>query len=268
MTMTKTCTHCQEKRPLNEFYKNIRTKDGLATWCKVCHKKWLSTYYKQNKKRINETHRRYNSTYEAKEKARARNRTPDAKKRRRIYEETHQDVIRARKKRYYENNKQRIIEKNAEYKKANIERSHAWAKAYRERHKEQIADYHRRYREKNREMLREKALSRLHNDPLHKMKERTRNMVRYALEDRGHKKTSSTKTILGCDLDLFCDYMFHTWEERYGKPWNGEAFHIDHIIPLATAKTKADVIRLCHYSNLQMLTPEDNMAKKDKLDWE
>ena len=49
------------------------------------------------------------------------------------------------------------------------------------------------------------------------------------------------------------------------KKWKFE--HIDHIIPLATAKTEKEVLDLCKINNLQLLTPEDNMSKKDKLDW-
>lgn len=44
-------------------------------------------------------------------------------------------------------------------------------------------------------------------------------------------------------------------------------YHIDHKIPLATAKSKEDIIKLCHYTNLQLLTAEDNMKKHDKIDW-
>ena len=34
-----------------------------------------------------------------------------------------------------------------------------------------------------------------------------------------------------------------------------------------TAKTEKEVLDLCKINNLQLLTPEDNMSKKDKLDW-
>ena len=44
-------------------------------------------------------------------------------------------------------------------------------------------------------------------------------------------------------------------------------WHIDHIIPLSTAITEEDVIRLCHYTNLQPLWAEDNLKKSNKLDW-
>ena len=49
---------------------------------------------------------------------------------------------------------------------------------------------------------------------------------------------------------------------------NKEKVHIDHIIPLATAKTEEDVIKLCHYTNLQLLKAKDNLkkgAKKEKM---
>ena len=29
-----------------------------------------------------------------------------------------------------------------------------------------------------------------------------------------------------------------------------------------------EVIKLCHYTNLQLLKAKDNLDKKDKLDWE
>lgn len=54
----------------------------------------------------------------------------------------------------------------------------------------------------------------------------------------------------------------NTFINRYGREFqNGEAVHIDHIVPLATATTENDVLRLCHYKNLQLLTAEDNLAK-------
>lgn len=52
-----------------------------------------------------------------------------------------------------------------------------------------------------------------------------------------------------------------------GVEWIGQPCHIDHIIPLATAHTVEDVYRLCHYTNLRLLTPEDNMDKSDSLNW-
>ena len=55
---------------------------------------------------------------------------------------------------------------------------------------------------------------------------------------------------------------------NYGYEWDGiEKIHIDHIIPLDTAKIENDIIRLNHYTNLQLLKPLDNWQKKNKLNW-
>jgi len=37
---------------------------------------------------------------------------------------------------------------------------------------------------------------------------------------------------------------------------------MDH--PLSSGKTEEDLIRLCHYTNLQLLTAFDNLKKSDK----
>lgn len=42
----KTCTECQQTKPLDGFYKRSRAPDGHETWCKVCrlnhNRKWLA----------------------------------------------------------------------------------------------------------------------------------------------------------------------------------------------------------------------------------
>ena len=42
-------------------------------------------------------------------------------------------------------------------------------------------------------------------------------------------------------------------------------YHIDHIIPLASATSLDDIIRLCHYTNLQPLWCKENLKKSNKL---
>lgn len=89
---------------------------------------------------------------------------------------------------------------------------------------------------------------------------RTKKILR-DITDNTEKKTE----ILGCSFDEVYKYLLSTWEKNYGKPWDGGPYHIDHIIPLATAKTEEEAIKLCHYTNLQLLTPEDNMVKNAKV---
>ena len=39
---------------------------------------------------------------------------------------------------------------------------------------------------------------------------------------------------------------------------------IDHIIPISSGNTEEEVIKLCHYNNLQPLWAEENLLKSNK----
>lgn len=41
---TKVCTRCGQEKPLEEFNKDSRKRDGLASHCKECHNKICKAY--------------------------------------------------------------------------------------------------------------------------------------------------------------------------------------------------------------------------------
>jgi len=63
------------------------------------------------------------------------------------------------------------------------------------------------------------------------------------------------------ELNIYLEQKFKnnmSWE-NYGE------WHIDHIIPLSSAKTEKEIYELCHYTNLQPLWAEDNLKKGCKV---
>lgn len=51
-----------------------------------------------------------------------------------------------------------------------------------------------------------------------------------------------------------------SWENHGLFGW-----HIDHKIPLSSAKDEEELKKLCHYTNLQPLWAIDNIKKRDKI---
>lgn len=97
-------------------------------------------------------------------------------------------------------------------------------------------------------------------DPLENIKNRIRKSILTTFSTRKYTKKSKTTKILGCSFEQFKKHLesqFEDWMDWGNRGlYNGTlnyGWDIDHIIPISTAKTEEDVIRLNHYSNLQPL---------------
>jgi hypothetical protein len=101
-------------------------------------------------------------------------------------------------------------------------------------------------------------------DHLFNIKNRTRSLISTSFARKGYCKNTTTYNLLGCDWNTLKSHM----ENQFTKGMSWDVFnkiHIDHIIPLFTAKTEEDVIKLCHYTNLQPLWAIDNLRKSNKI---
>lgn len=102
------------------------------------------------------------------------------------------------------------------------------------------------------------------SDPRFAIELRIRGAINDALRDRGFTKRSKAAAVLGCS---WAEFVVHI-ERQFlpGMAWaNRHLWHIDHIVPLATAVTEADVLALNHFTNLRPIWAEDNLAKKDEI---
>ena len=109
-----------------------------------------------------------------------------------------------------------------------------------------------------------RATSKAKEDPLFALKQRLRKRTSKAFSLMGYPKGRKTAQMLGCSWDALKTHI----ESKFttGMSWeNRHLWHIDHIIPLASAKSEGELEKLCHYLNLQPLWATDNLKKGDKL---
>lgn len=182
-------------------------------------------------------------------------------------------------KEYRIKNKQIISEKAKKWREKNKERIKEYNKANRykykgeptEKRKEYLKNYMKKWRIKNKEHIKEYKIESYYknkDDTLYKFKIQIRNLIYICFKKKGYKKNTKTENILCCDYNTFIEHLLKTFKNNYGYEWNNkEPVHIDHIIPLSSAKTEEDVIKLCHYTNLQLLKEKDNLQKGNKIDW-
>jgi len=103
----------------------------------------------------------------------------------------------------------------------------------------------------------------LDNDIIFKLRCTLRKRTACFLKTNKNRK-SLIKDILGeevFNVKIYLESKFlkgMTWENHGLYGW-----HIDHIIPLSSGKNEEEIIKLCHYTNLQPLWAKDNLKKSN-----
>lgn len=135
-----------------------------------------------------------------------------------------------------------------------------WREKNLEKHRQNARDYYHKNKSHATEVKRKRRLERRHSDPLYAFREGMRSLVLRAFRNKNYTKSSKTREILGCEWENLSRHIESQFVSGMG--WfNRSEWHVDHIIPLASAKTIEDVIRLNHYTNLQPLWAIDNLKK-------
>lgn len=187
-------------------------------------------------------------------------------------------------KKWRETNKEKLAEWYREYRKKNPEVNKKNTKRYREnnpdkakantkKYKSNNQDKIKAYREKYKTRRNELELIKKKTDPLYKLKSTIRIAILKSFDRINSKKGTKTVKILGCSYYEFKQYLeakFEPWMnwDNHGKYNGAECYgwDIDHIIPLNTAMTEEDVIKLNHYTNLQPLCSHINRdIKRNKV---
>lgn len=118
----------------------------------------------------------------------------------------------------------------------------------------------------------ENCRERYNTDPLFKLRMLIRNNINRTLQYNDIPKDHPSIMYLGCSIEEFKLHIESKFKE--GMSWSnhgrGEmAWHLDHIIPLATLKDINDQEKLkevCHYTNYQPLWELENLSKGSRID--
>lgn len=150
-------------------------------------------------------------------------------------------------------------------------------KNYYNENKQRSIKYHKKYGKENKEkILITKYKYKKHKrktDPLWRLTERIRDSISKSFKRLGSIKPSRTEQILGCTFEQFKQHIesqfepWMNWDNQGGQIITeiNTNWDIDHKIPISSAKTKEDVIRLSHYTNFQPLCSYHNrFIKRNK----
>jgi hypothetical protein len=149
-----------------------------------------------------------------------------------------------------------------EYRKKNKQRIDERNKNWNEQNKEWVSQRKLNWSRENKDRINKKLSDRKKNDPQFKLKTLYRSKLNKILGSN----RESTFELIGCsslELKIHLEQQFVV-----GMEWDNHGvhgWHIDHIIPLSSAKNNEELKKLCHYTNLQPLWWWDNLEKRDKI---
>lgn len=161
----------------------------------------------------------------------------------------------------YLNNKEKVLEQTKLWKLNNKEKLSSQYDKHREKNLLQQKKYYYKNKEKIIERIVNYQKNKIKEDNLFKLKKTIQRTIRRYIKN----KKFTTTEIIGCDYVSFKIYFESLFTE--GMSWDklGYEIHIDHIIPLSSAKTEDELYKLNHYTNLQPLWAKDNLIKGSKL---
>lgn len=227
----KICKYCNLPKIKDDFSKDKNSIDGFQTICKPCTQEYKKKYYLENKEFV--------------------------KKQVKQYSENNAEKLKKSKKEYYNKNKKILNQKNKKY---NIE------------NKDNLKFIRKKWTENNREKINLNEKNRRLSNPLYALKVNMRNNILKSFRERHFEKPGKTTQILGCtfeELKTHLESQFESWMNWANRGlYNGELNHgwdIDHIIPLSSAKTKEELLKLNHYTNLQPMCSYKNRYIKRNI---
>jgi hypothetical protein len=294
----KRCSKCGIDKCLLEFNNRKSSSDGLHYQCRECCNIDKKRYREENPDKIIESKKRYreNNPDKVKEYDRVKRINKQSKVKKNKFSTivwyyptdsfSFKNVVKIK---FSRKEKNKLIRESltectclgcgltkpiSEFYKGSFSRCGECEKEririYRLEHPEKVKGTKKKWRDNNRGFVRQSKSAR-HKlrkqiDPFYRAICNLRKRTSDYLKQIGVKKDSPMFKMIGCTPEEFRKYLENRFLE--GMSWDNYGlyvWHIDHIIPISSAKTIEDVKRLCHYTNFQPLWAEDNLKKGDKM---
>jgi hypothetical protein len=228
---TKVCGKCGIEKSICEFGKLKSSKDGYRYFCKKCRNNIEKTY-------------EGNNVLERKKKWRNSN--------------------KEKIKKHYLETRQTILDYQKKYRQENLDKVNERRKKYYNINKKEILDKNKVYRKNNKNIRNIYESNKKKDDSVYSLLCGMRSRLCGYLKKSNITKKNKTFDIVGCTPEFLKEHLEIQFID--GMNWdNRSEWHIDHIIPLSSAKTEDELYKLCHYTNLQPLWAEDNLKKSNKI---
>ena len=146
----------------------------------------------------------------------------------------------------------------------NADRIRERGREYRKKNRDRIREQKRIWAQKNRHLVRSSRRNRFQSDPKARLANNMRTSLRRYLT-QNKKNGRRSFEIIGCSKEELMSHLESKF--RDGMTWQnyGSYWHVDHIVPLSSAKDTDEVLRLCHWTNLQPLTAFENISKGARI---
>jgi hypothetical protein len=164
----------------------------------------------------------------------------------------------------YQNNKDRELGKMKEYRENNPDKIRKINADYQQNNKENYKRYQKNWRLNNKPKINAHTKKRKETDPLYKLRCNLSGLIYASINRQGYSKKSKTFQLLGESFEVVQKHLIDSAIRNYEYYDPDFTYHIDHIKPCSSAKNEKELILLQHYTNLQYLTPKDNLQKNDK----
>jgi hypothetical protein len=167
---------------------------------------------------------------------------------------------------YYLKNRESLLAKNKLRRKANPEYYKKYEKERYAKDPDFYKNKHREYSKKKRDSINKYIRDRYSSDLQFRISCSLRSRLVIAL--KGRQKGDKTLNLVGCTIQELKNHIEKQFKERMSwDNWGYKGWHIDHIKPISRfdLSDKNEILKACHYTNLQPMWSMENHKKGNKF---